>query len=60
MVGTFGVKSRSLHLGLYIPRESENHVNVGPISAWDKRTPEDDKHPGSDHPNPSASIERSA
>ena len=29
----------SQHWGLYIPRESENHVNVGPVSVWDIKDP---------------------
>ena len=27
------------HWGLCIPRESENHVNVGPVSIWDVNEP---------------------
>ena len=32
-------KSGSQHWGLCIPRESENHDNVGPVSIWDVREP---------------------
>ena len=31
--------SGSQHWGLCIPRESENHVNVGPVSIWDVKEP---------------------
>ena len=27
------------HWGLCVPRESENHVNVGPVSIWDVKEP---------------------
>ena len=54
--GIFVVKPCSQHWGPCIPRESENHINVGPVSIWDKL---DDKHPGIEHP-PSVSIERSS
>ena len=37
-------------LGLCNSGESENHVNVGPVSVWDNRTSENDKHPECDHP----------
>ena len=32
-------KSGSQHWGLCIHRESENHVNVGPVSIWDVKEP---------------------
>ena len=32
-------KSGSQHWGLCIPRESENHVNVGAVSVWDVKEP---------------------
>ena len=37
--GSCDIKSGSQHWGLCIPRESENHVNVGPISIWDVKEP---------------------
>ena len=50
--GMFGVKTWLSTLGLCIPRDSDDHINVGPVSLnWGrKRTIEDDVHPGSDHP----------
>ena len=40
------------HWGLCIRRDSDDHVNVGPVTfnGGRKRTTEDDMHPGSDHP----------
>ena len=32
-------QSGSQHWGLCIPRESENHVNAGPVSIWDVKEP---------------------
>ena len=49
--GIFGVKPGSQHWGLCIHRESEIHVNVGPVSNLGYQgTTEGDKHPDSDHP----------
>ena len=33
--GMFGVKP----LGICIPHESENHINVSPVSIWDVKEP---------------------
>ena len=30
----YGVKPGSQHRGLFIPRDSENHFNVGQVSIW--------------------------
>ena len=37
--GIFGVKIWLLTLGTVFPCESENHVNVGPVSIWDVKEP---------------------
>jgi len=37
--------------GLCIPHESYNHINMGPISIWN-RTNQDNMHPGSDYQYP--------
>jgi hypothetical protein len=33
------LKPGSQHWGLCIPRELENHINVGPVSIWDVKEP---------------------
>ena len=46
----FGEKT--LNIGDCVPRDSDDHINIGPVSFnWGrKRTIEDDMHPGGDHP----------
>ena len=51
-MGMFGVKTGSQHWRLCISHDSDDHINVGPVSFnWGcKRTIEDGMHPSSDHP----------
>ena len=45
-------KPGSQHWGLFIPRESENQINVGLVSIWNVKEPctDDDKCLSSGHP----------
>ena len=50
--GSCDIKTWLSILGTVYTCESENHVNVGPVSIWDVKEPMRTtiKHPGSDHP----------